>query len=323
MFLTAIDGGYGYVKAVCHNKRIIEPSLVAPALTIKYESGLADNGSGMTLELDGKAWFVGRLAQLQAADPISPRARERSAHVMRVLTLAALYRLGITRGGVRMVTGLPVAWFGDRDKLTATLTGSHHYRVNGETCDVDVAEALAVPQPFGSYFRMLLTPDGVLLDEDGLRRERVAVLDVGTYTSDYALADRLRYVEAGSGSIPYAMSRVYELLQDHVARRYDRELTFREAEEAAQTGYITDRGERLYVGDLLDEVLDGVAERVIGEAQTLWGAGRDLAAVLVTGGGGPRLMERIRAVYPHARLAPSPQMANVEGFYRYGLRKFG
>jgi hypothetical protein len=130
-------------------------------------------------------------------------------------------------------------------------------------------------------------------------------------------------VESGSGSIPYAMSRVYELTQDHVAQQFGRELTFREAEDAAQTGYITDRGEDIYVGDLLTGVLDGVAERVIGEAQTLWGDGRDLAAVLVTGGGGPVLMDHIRAVYPHARLVPNPQMANCAGFYRYGLRQFG
>ncbi len=323
MNLIAIDGGYGYVKAQSRERKIVEPSLVAPALTIKYRNDLADDGRGLTLELDGRAWFVGQLAQLQASDPISPRARERSAHVLRVLTLAALYRLGVTRGMTRLVTGLPVAWFEDKDDLRSSLTGFHQYAVNGERCAVEIAEVLVVPQPFGSYFRTLLSPNGALVGEQGLWQARVAVLDIGTYTSDYALADHLHYVESGSGSIPYAMSRVYELMQDHVAQRFGRELTFREAEEAAQTGYITDRGEDIYVGDLLNGVLDGVAERVIGEAQTLWGDGRDLAAVLVTGGGGPVLMDHIRAVYPHARLVPNPQVANCTGFYRYGLRQFG
>jgi len=323
MNLIAIDGGYGYVKAQSRERKIVEPSLVAPALTIKYRNALAENGTGLTLELDGQAWFVGHLAQLQATDPISPRARERSAHVLRVLTLAALYRLGVTRGTTRLVTGLPVAWFEDKDDLRSSLTGFHQYAVNGERCAVEIAEVLVIPQPFGSYFRTLLSPDGALVDAQGLWQARVAVLDIGTYTSDYALADHLHYVESSSGSIPYAMSRVYELIQDHVAQRFGRELTFRAAEDAAQTGYITDRGEDIYVGDLLNGVLDGVAERVIGEAQTLWGDGRDLAAVLVTGGGGPVLMDHIRAVYPHARLVPNPQMANTEGFYRYGLRQFG
>ena len=66
-----------------------------------------------------------------------------------------------------------------------------------------------------------------------------------------------------------------------------------------------------------------MAQEILGEAVTLWGDGRDLLAVLVTGGGGPALLERIRTVYPHARLAPNPQTANAEGFYRYALRKFG
>jgi hypothetical protein len=70
---------------------------------------------------------------------------------------------------------------------------------------------LVVPQPFGSLFRALLSPTGVLADPDGLAGGRVAVLDIGMHTTDYALADALRYVERRSGSIPVAMARVYEL----------------------------------------------------------------------------------------------------------------
>jgi plasmid segregation protein ParM len=322
MYIVGADGGYGYFKAVTADRRVIEPSAIAPARAIKYQSDLASNGRGLTLEQDGETWFVGQLAQLQASEPISPRARNRSMRVIQILALSALYRLGIRQERVQMVTGLPVAWYDDREKIKAALVGTHHYAINGEPCTVMIEDVLVVPQPFGSFFRMLLTPQGVLLDESGLRRERVAVIDIGTYTSDYALADQIHYVEEGSGSIPHAMARVYDLLQDRVAQRYGRELSFEEAEEAARTGYFTDRGERVYVGDLLSEVLDGVAERVVGEAQTLWGEGRDVAAVLVTGGGGAMMMNHVREVYPHAQLVPSPQMANAAGFYRYGLRKF-
>jgi plasmid segregation protein ParM len=118
------------------------------------------------------------------------------------------------------------------------------------------------------------------------------------------------------------MARVYDLLQDRVAQRCGRELSFEEAEEAARTGHFKDRGERIYVGHLLSEVLDGVAKRVVSEAQTLWGDGRDVEVILVTGGGGAMMMNHVREVYPHAQLVPSPQTANAEGFYRYGLRRF-
>ena len=45
-----------------------------------------------------------------------------------------------------------------------------------------------------------------------LAQGRVGVIDVGTYTTDYVLVDRLRYVEHGSGTISGAMSRAYQLI---------------------------------------------------------------------------------------------------------------
>jgi hypothetical protein len=86
---------------------------------------------------------------------------------------------------------------------------------------------------------------------------------------------------------------------------------------------VTIYGRREPVADLVAGALAGVAQEILGEAVTLWGDGRDLLALLVTGGGGPALLERVRTIYPHARLVANPQTANAEGFYRYALRKFG
>ena len=62
---------------------------------------------------------------------------------------------------------------------------------------------------------------------------------------------------------------------------------------------------------------------MIGKAVTLWGDGDDLSAVLVTGGGGSFFFDRVQSIYPYARELNDPQIANAQGFYRYGLRKFG
>jgi len=53
------------------------------------------------------------------------------------------------------------------------------------------------------------------------------------------------------------------------------------------------------------------------------GEGNDLATILVTGGGAPSLFETIKGRFPHARLVNEPALANVIGFYRYGMRKWG
>ena len=321
--VIGLDIGYGYTKAVSNTGIATLPSVIGPAVTIKYHDDLAGNGRGLTLEANGKAWFVGQQARLQSPFTISPRARERDPEVVRLLALAAICQMHANGDTVRMVSGLPVEWYADRDKLVRTLTGFHNFTANGQHQVINIAGVLVVPQPFGSLFRALLSPAGVLTDPDGLSGGRVAVLDIGMHTTDYALADALHYVEPRSGSIPVAMARVYELVRRGVTERHSLTLSLQDAEDAARAGYVTAYGRREPVADLVAGALEGVTQEILGEAVTLWGDGRDLLAVLVTGGGGPALLERIRAVYPHARLAPNPQTANAEGFYRYALRKFG
>jgi hypothetical protein len=118
------------------------------------------------------------------------------------------------------------------------------------------------------------------------------------------------------------MARVYEMVQRAVEERWELELALSDAERAARDRYVTVYGERRSLDDVVDAALDAVGQQVLAEATTLWGDGRDLAAVLVTGGGGRALMAQIQACYPHARPVPDPQLANAEGFYRYALRKF-
>lgn len=187
------DLGYGYDKAVTEGRTVTLESILGPAVTIKYHNDLIANGHGLEVELRGKGWFVGELARLQSPFTVSPRARERDPEIVQILSLAALYALGITDGEVYLGTGLPVAWYQDREQLTRALVGHHTPVINGQRCDLEIVDALVIPQPFGSFFRLLLNPAGVLVDQDSLARERVAVLDIGTHTTDYALADGLRH----------------------------------------------------------------------------------------------------------------------------------
>jgi plasmid segregation protein ParM len=106
--VIGLDIGYGYTKAVGSNGIATLPSVIGPAVTIKYHDDLADNGRGLTLEAGGKAWFVGQQARLQSPFTICPRARERDPEVVRLLALAALHQVHATGDTVRMVTGLPV-----------------------------------------------------------------------------------------------------------------------------------------------------------------------------------------------------------------------
>jgi plasmid segregation protein ParM len=298
------------------------PSLLGPAVQIKYHNDLIGNGHGMEIALGEQRWFVGDLARLQSPYTISPRARGRDEVIVQALMLAALEQLG-TKETVHVVTGLPVAWYHDREALVESLRGPQQFAVNGTARSLNVVEVLVVPQPFGSFFQLLLTGDGRLPAESiPLTRQRVAVIDVGTHTTDFALADGLRYVEPKSGSIEVAMARVYELLQRAVEETHGRALSIQDAEEVLQRGTVAVRDREHDVSDLVIQAVGAVALEIVGEAQTLWGDGLDLQTVLLTGGGAAVFLDAIREIYPHATAMPEAQMANAAGFYRYGLRKY-
>ena len=230
----------------------------------------------------------------------------------------------------RVVTGLPVNWYADREKVVEQLSGKHVVRrVNGRQADsphppvhrFTVDEVLVVPQPFGSLFDAILGPEGQIVDE-ALAQGRLGVIDVGTYTTDYVLVDRLRYIERGSGTIATAMSRAYQLIGRSILDTYGLELRMHQVDRAVREGQVTVFGEERSVDWLADPVLDALAQEVLAEAGTLWGDGRDLKAILVTGGGAMALGERIRRRYAHARVLPDAALANVNGFFKYGQRKW-
>jgi plasmid segregation protein ParM len=184
-----------------------------------------------------------------------------------------------------------------------------------------VDDLLVVPQPFGSLFNVILDPDGRIVNES-LARGRVGVIDVGTFTTDYVLVDTLRYVERGSGSISTAMSRAYQLISRSLLDTFGLDLRMHEVDRAVRCGHVSVFGEQRDIQWLVDPAVEAVAEEVLAQARTLWGDGRELESILISGGGAMILGEIICRHYPHARVLVDAPMANVRGFERYGRRKW-
>jgi plasmid segregation protein ParM len=320
--IVGLDVGYGYTKATNGFKSVVLPSVVGPSVDIKYQNGLITAGRGLKVEIGDRRQFIGELARLQSPFTTSPLARERDLDIVRILALTAIHQVHAEGGLVELVTGLPVSWYDDREELIDALRGCHDYRVNGEPITVKIRDVHVVPQPFGTLFAVLLTERGILGDPEQLADRKVAVIDVGTYTTDYALSDALRYIETRSGSTEAAMSQVYRMLLRKVETDYGIDIDLNEAELAARDGEITAYGEALNVSPLVRAAIDDVAETIVAEAESLWpDRGRTFAQIFVTGGGAPLMYGPLVDIFPHAHLVAEPQMANADGFYRYGLFK--
>lgn len=331
--IVGVDIGYGYTKAVGEATQVVFPSVVGKAERIRYENDLhgqlgSGDESGIALITEEGDRFVGELALLQSRVQWTLLDRSRVEDPSaRLLFLAALSELAGADKGTshfRVVTGLPVKWYADRAKVVEQWQGKHIVqRVNGHSLvqRFSVDDVLVVPQPFGSLFNTILGAEGQIVDES-LARGRLGVIDVGTYTTDYVLVDGLRYIERGSESISTGMSKGYQLVGRSLLDTFGLDLRMHEVDRAVRQGKVMIFGEERSIDWLADPVFDVLAQEILAQAGTLWGDGRDLRAILVTGGGAIALGERICERYAHARILDDAPMANVHGFLKYALRKW-
>jgi plasmid segregation protein ParM len=329
--VLAVDIGYGYTKAMSPRGQVIVPSLVGPAETIRFESDIITlNGKGIALEVEGRGFFVGEQAELQSASRSQTLdvTRTGSTEQKALFYAVASELVRTTNDEVAVVTGLPVGDYDDRNKATLRemLVGPHVVKRQGKhTRRFGVRNVYTVPQAMGSLFTLVLDRRGKLVDGD-LAGGRVGIVDVGTLTTNYVLVDRLRYVEVGSDSITTGTSEMLLKVAKDLKREHslDWALQLGKVDQAVRGRAVEVYGDRVNITGLVDPHLEALADTIVSRARSLWGAGVDLKAVVVTGGGSLELAPYIRRAYPHTRtVGGDPQFANVTGYLRAGLRKFG
>ena len=329
--ILALDIGYGYVKALTLRGQVLIPSLVGPAEMIRFESDIiAANGHGIALEVDGRMFFVGEQAEVQSASASQTLdvTRTGSAEQKALFYAVASDLVKTNADQVAVVTGLPVGDFDARNKalLRGMLQGEHVVKCQGKrTRRFEVTNVYTVPQAMGSLFALVLDRHGKLVDAD-LASGRVGVVDVGTLTTNYILVDRLRYVEHGSDSTTSGMAETLGKVAKDLKREHnlDWALQLGKVDQAVRARVVEVFGKSEDIADIVDPHLEALADTIISKARSLWGAGADLKAVIVTGGGSLELAPYVRKAYPHTQtVGDDPQFANVTGYLRAGLRKFG
>ena len=257
-------------------------------------------------------------SRVQSAIFNRSRVHDDTYKMLFVASLVELSDLLPDVGRLKVVTGLPVDFFDDRSAVVESFEGI--YRITAtEQMEIAVESVVVAPQPFGSLFRELLNENGKIANSD-VEKGRVGVIDIGTYTTDFVVADKLRYVQRLSGSVSIGWSKVVNQVQQALADQYMLELTPYEVDQAIQEKSVRVRGETVSLESLITPATTDIKTAIIARARDLWGAGVNLDMVLVSGGGAPHLYDAIRQVYPHARLVTNAFWANAEGFYRFGRR---
>lgn len=322
---AGLDLGYNAVKVVGDGRRVSFPSAVGTPDRARF--ALDGNGAGAIVLLEPQHVLVGDEA-IQQSRFLTRREDRRwiESAEWYSLFLAALTELtSATVADVNLVTGLPVAFYDDKEKMAARLVGEHRVQREGRRAQVlKVHQARVIPQPFGSLLAVVLDDRGAIADQ-ALAHAAVGVIDVGGKTCNLLSVNRLTEIGKETASVNVGGWALVRATRQWLSQHYPGLDDLRDHQLAAaiQARELKCYGEPVAeFPALIDDLAADLVGQVIAEASHLWNGGATLDAVLITGGGALLLGEAIRKHWKHARLVADPVHANATGYWKFARRLF-
>ena len=316
---TAIgfDVGRSSVKIVAARdgvrQELLFPSAVCPAFTINDERGAA-RAAAETVFVDGRHFFIGETALLQGGDDLSGGLRDDWVYSDQhaALFLGGLKKLHSTGmvgiDTALIVVGLPGALYASQKAGLGQALGKL----------VPRAEIRVMPQPMGPYQELVFTADGQENRSVNADDDSYAVIEVGQYTTDFALLLHGHTIENAFGSCD-GMRIAAEHLQRSL-RQSQLSVSMVEATDLLRTRTLRNFGERIDVGEHVTRAVDPLAAQIVDKANQLIGkSARSLDGILVAGGGAPLVLGALQKTWPHARLSANSRFSVAEGFCRYSM----
>lgn len=314
-----LDIGYSATKAVWGLRRVTFPSAVGTPDRPRFSLG---ENHAIILTYPERVQ-VGEAA-VQQSRFLKRREDRRwiEGDEWYALFLAALTELtDATVAEVRIVTGLPVAFFDDRKTLRDRLLGEHRVQREGRRAQVfRVVDCHVIPQPFGILLAVALDDRGRIADT-ALASGVVGVLDIGGKTTNLLAVHRLNEIRRETASVNVGAWDAVRAVREWLAERCP-ELDLRDHQviEAVIARQVRYYGSPVDLSDAIDAALEPLADEVVAAASQLWNGAAGLDAILVGGGGALLLGPYIQRHFRHARVVPDAVFANALGFWRFAQR---
>ncbi len=321
-----LDIGFGFVKATDGRKSVIFPSTVGESRNIRYNTGINNNSNimdNLTIELEENKYFIGNLANKQSDIVMSTLSQSRVNSIEHeALICTALGLLNPQGDALNIVTGLPINEYSDdmKEKLTNHLKGSHVFMLNEKPYFYIINKCKVIPQPFGTIFDQLLSKQGDILKPD-YANTTLGVIDVGFRTSDFAVADKLEYMDRMSSSSNIALSSAYKLITRELNSRYGITKPLYQLDQVVREKEISIKGQKVDLSPLIKEAFQLTVQNIIGEISLLWNTW-ELDLILITGGGGIALYDYLSGQLDKTILVKSGQFSNVNGYIKMANRSW-
>ena len=323
----AIDGGHSMFKVraaslATPNERLSFqiPTVVMPAIALTNEQ-TRQKADLETVELEGRRYFIGDTALRQGRSEVYTGQNadwiESPQHDALVLGAWRKVMQAFDNPSVRvhLVMGLPAKFVGPqrdalRNRIVALLTPR---LLPGQTLRVMVQSQADAPLQWLS-----IQNSGALHPQRDLDNEAWGVIEIGHYTTDFALCDRGAMMEYAAVSCA-GMHLVYDGMSSALARA-KLPTSLDVVETAVRTGCIKHFSEVVDVLPLLNQAKAGFEALVMDEANRVFGQkAAVLDGIIVGGGGTEMLFSEFRRRYPNAVTNDEPRMMVAEGFCRLGL----
>jgi len=316
-----LDIGYSAVKAVTGDRRVTFPSAVGTPEKARFSL----NGETTIILLQPDHVQVGEGAIRQSR--FLHRREDRhwvESPEWYALFLAALTELSTaTAAELRIVTGLPVAFYADRQVVRDRILGEHRVQREGRRFQrFTVTDCAVIPQPFGALLAACLDDRGRIANPT-LAAGAVGVIDVGGKTTNLLSVSRLTEISPETDSVAVGAWDAVRAIRTWLADRYPglEELRDHQVVDAIIERRVKYYGDPVDLKAIVDETLEPLADQVVAAASQLWNGGATLDAILITGGGGLLLGPYIARHFRHARVVEDPVFANALGYWRLAQRR--
>jgi plasmid segregation protein ParM len=329
--ILGIDIGFGFTKATNGRDFLVFKSVLGEATDIQFQEQVLAGPTGddhLQVEVDGKSWFVGELAERQSN--VRFFTLDQSQFIAQFAKNLALTAAAQLVGGfipINLVTGLPIGYYRQhKDELARILQGEHKVALidaagKRQEKVININKIRVIPQPFGSMFNLMLNDLGDLGDKR-LVKEKIGIIDVGFRTSDYTISDKMRYSERGSRTTDSGIARAFNIIATKLREKSGVSVELYRLYDAVDRGSIKIRGKEYDLKVLTEQVFNQLAGAVAGEVERLWADDWDMDAMVITGGGGAVLAKYLTPLLNGHVLPVDPskdaRLCNVQGYWKFG-----
>lgn len=318
MHVFGIDVGYNQTKVTDGEKIAGFPSVVGTIYQRRF-AGLNGGNGEICLNTPRKVIVGDAAIQFSRFASMQRNRQWLQTDDWLDLFYAGMSEITPENGQCRIVTGLPVKYYQDKEIILPRLKTVHSFSRAGRSPQVwNVSECHVLMQPVGTLLRECLDAKGAMSNAD-MAKGHTAVIDVGGLTTNFCHTLNLRPIEHECTHEDQGGWSVVAMVREYIEQTYPGlNLRDHEIAQAIIDKSLHYEGESKSLSAIVDDSASSLCESLCKVAESLWSI-KKLNTILITGGGSLLLHTHIQRRIPRAVVVKHPVTANVEGYYRYGL----